>query len=161
MSHPQGIALIEDHERLRVATAQLLRTQGHQAYELEFAGDKDALVGGDLVHLYLMDLNLPSEDGLHLAQRVRQTHPQARLIMPTARGGAGHMSAGFQSGTCPRPKRVGCRHLLGSLIGACSRWGQRSHGPVPAGGDLLPRRCLVGGLSPGRSGLATGTCWVA
>jgi DNA-binding response OmpR family regulator len=68
-----------------------------------------------------MDLNLPSEDGLHLAQRVRQTHPQARLIMPTARGGAGHMSAGYQSGTCPRPMRVGYRHLLRAPFAPFSR----------------------------------------
>lgn len=96
MPPPQGITLIEDRERLRVATAQLLRAQGHHAYELECAEDKDTLVGGDLVHLYLIDLNLPGEDGLHLAQR--QIHPQAGLIMLSARGGAGHMSAGYQSG---------------------------------------------------------------
>lgn len=98
MSPPLSIALVEDHERLRVATAQLLRAQGHHVYELECAEDMDTVVGGDLVHLYLIDLNLPGEDGLHLAQRLRQTHPQAGLIMLTARGGAEHMSAGYQSG---------------------------------------------------------------
>jgi len=98
MSPPLSIALIEDHERLRVATAQLLRAQGHHVYELECAEDMDTVVGGDLVHLYLIDLNLPGEDGLHLAQRLRQTHPKAGLIMLTARGGAEHMSAGYQSG---------------------------------------------------------------
>jgi len=98
MSPPLSIALVEDHERLRVATAQLLRAQGHHVYELECAEDMDTVVGGDLVHLYLIDLNLPGEDGLHLAQRLRQTHPQAGLIMLTARGRAEHMSAGYQSG---------------------------------------------------------------
>ena len=132
MSPPLSIALIEDHERLRVATAQLLRAQGHHVYELECAEDMDTVVGGDLVHLYLIDLNLPGEDGLHLAQRLRQTHPQAGLIMLTARGGAGHMSAGYQSGACPRPevpcrrpalrpKRIGYRHLLRAPFAPFSR----------------------------------------
>lgn len=98
MSPALNIALIEDHERLRLATAQFLRAQGHHVFELECAEDVDTVIGGAWVDLYLIDLNLPGEDGLAFAQRLRGIHPQAGIILLTARSGAEHVSAGYLGG---------------------------------------------------------------
>lgn len=98
MSPPLSIALVEDHERLRRGTARFLRAQGYHVFELECAEDMDEVVGGAVVHLYLIDLNLPGEDGLRFAQRLRDTHPHVGILLLTVRGGADHVAAGYHGG---------------------------------------------------------------
>lgn len=92
------IALIEDHESLRAVTASFLRKQGYRVFELETAEDMDDVVGGETIDLYLIDLNLPGEDGLLFAKRIRKVQPRAGIIMLTARGNPTHISDGYRSG---------------------------------------------------------------
>ena len=98
MSPALSIALVEDHDRLREATAGLLRRNGHHVFELEAAEDLEGVVGGALVHLFILDLNLPSEDGLAFARRLREIQPHVGIIMVTARGSSQHIAKGYQEG---------------------------------------------------------------
>lgn len=130
MSPALNIALVEDHERLRVSTARFLRAQGHHVFELECAEDMDTVIGGARVDLYLIDLNLPGEDGLAFAQRLRGIHPQAGIILLTARSGAEHMSAGYLGGAdVYLVKPVSASVLLAAIASVQRRLPE----PFPAG----------------------------
>lgn len=94
--HPLNIAVVEDHHDLRDAMVDALRSRGHTVHGLdsaeayiEWPGQAEVLV---------LDLNLPGEDGLHLAQRLRQSHPRLGLIMVTARGMPSERVAGYEAG---------------------------------------------------------------
>lgn len=93
-----NIALIEDHESLRKLTARMLEKAGHQVFELACAEDLDTVVAGQSVQLFIIDLNLPGEDGLQFARRLRLIHPGVGVIMLTARGSAEHIAEGYRSG---------------------------------------------------------------
>ncbi len=48
--------------------------------------------------LYLIDINLPGENGLSLAQRIRTAQPDVGIIMVTAREAPGDRLTGYESG---------------------------------------------------------------
>lgn len=93
-----NIALVEDHEKVRNLTARFLRGLGHHVLELECAEDMEEVVGGTPIHLFIVDLNLPGEDGLSFAGRLRSIQPQVGIIMMTARGSSDHMARGYRQG---------------------------------------------------------------
>lgn len=98
MHTPLTIVLVEDHDVLREVTADVLRQAGHRVIALGCAEDMGDAVGGDVVDLFLLDLNLPGEDGISLARRLRHAHPTVGIIMVTARAAAQQMSEGFNCG---------------------------------------------------------------
>jgi DNA-binding response OmpR family regulator len=98
MASPLSIALIEDHDRLREAMANLLRSHAHHVFELDAVEDIDTVIGGALVHLFILDLNLPGEDGLAFARRLREIQPDVGIIMMTARGSSQHIAQGYEAG---------------------------------------------------------------
>lgn len=78
-----SILVVEDNDDLRETTLQVLRDEGHHATGVGSAEDLPELTGR--FDLMLVDLNLPGEDGLALAARVRRTQPHIGIIMVTAR----------------------------------------------------------------------------
>ena len=98
MPAPLSIALVEDHEKVRASTAAFLRKHGHHVFELECAEDLETVVAGALVHLFILDLNLPGEDGLAFANRLRKIQPHVGIIMMTARASPDHIARGYQEG---------------------------------------------------------------
>ena len=78
-----NILVVEDNHDLRETTVQVLCDQGHKATGVACAEDlPEPCAGFDLM---LIDLNLPGEDGLTLAARMRRLYPGMGLIMVTAR----------------------------------------------------------------------------
>lgn len=98
MSLPLNIVVVEDHAALRDATVAVLRQQGHQVLGLSCAEDVDDQVLGDRADVFLLDLNLPREDGISLSRRLRAAHPEAGIVMMTARSGQDAMAQGYESG---------------------------------------------------------------
>ncbi len=80
-----NLVLVEDHDILRDLLQQALEEAGHQVTALSCAEELEDEAGGRPVDIFLVDLNLPGEDGLSLAARVRTAYPLAGLIMVTAR----------------------------------------------------------------------------
>lgn len=80
-----NIVLVEDHNILRVLLKQALEESGHQVVALSCAEELEDEAQGLPVDLFLIDLNLPGEDGLSLTERVRSAYPMAGLIIVTAR----------------------------------------------------------------------------
>jgi DNA-binding response OmpR family regulator len=93
-----NILVVEDHDFLREVTVDMLCQHGHQASGVACAEDIDDFTGNLLPDLYLIDLNLPGEDGLSLAKRIRGSHPAVGIIMVTARHQLQDKVAGYQSG---------------------------------------------------------------
>ncbi|MDX1804055.1 MAG: response regulator transcription factor [Alcanivorax sp.] len=92
------IVLVEDHDALREVTADVLRQAGHRVIDLDSAEALGEANSGCSVDMYILDLNLPGEDGLSLARRLRQTHPTVGIIMVTARGEAEDLTRGYING---------------------------------------------------------------
>lgn len=80
-----NIVLIEDHDVLRDMLAQALQEAGHQVTALSCAEELEDVAGGQNTDIFVIDLNLPGEDGLSLTERVRATYPLAGIILATAR----------------------------------------------------------------------------
>jgi len=80
------ILIVEDNDNLREATQELLAQQGHQVTAMSCAEDVDDTPTRDVPDLYLIDVNLPGENGFSLAERIRKSHPTAGIVLMTARG---------------------------------------------------------------------------
>lgn len=80
-----NIVLVEDNDTLRLMLRRELEDVGHRVTALSCAEELEDEAHGALADIFLIDLNLPGEDGLSLAQRVRAAHPLAGLIVVTAR----------------------------------------------------------------------------
>lgn len=92
------VVVVEDHHLLREATVATLIDAGFQAHGVMSAEDLGHLALKDQPDIYVLDINLPGEDGMALAQRLRQTHPQCGIIMLTARDLKHDRIEGYKSG---------------------------------------------------------------
>jgi DNA-binding response OmpR family regulator len=80
------IMIVEDNDNLREATQELLAQHGHQVTAVSSAEEVDDTPTRDVPDLYLIDVNLPSENGFLLAERIKKSHPAAGIVLMTARG---------------------------------------------------------------------------
>lgn len=92
------ILLVEDNDELREATLDFFEGQGHIARGVPLAEDVTDIVGGFVPDVYVIDLNLPDEDGLSLTRRLRTSHPSAGIVITTARTKIGDKVLGYESG---------------------------------------------------------------
>lgn len=92
------ILVVEDNDSLREATVDFLQTHGHQVMGVVCAEDVDDTPTRDLPDLYLVDVNLPGEDGFSLVERIRKSQPQAGIVLMTARGQLTDRLEGYSSG---------------------------------------------------------------
>lgn len=79
------IVLVEDHDILRQMLTQALEDEGHSVTALSCAEELEDEARGISADIFLIDLNLPGEDGLRLTERIRAVDPLAGLIVVTAR----------------------------------------------------------------------------
>lgn len=92
------ILMVEDNDSLREATQAFLVRHGHQVTALACAEDVDDTPTRDVPDLYLIDVNLPGENGFSLAQRIRHSHPSAGIVLMTARGQLQDRLQGYSCG---------------------------------------------------------------
>lgn len=92
------ILVVEDNDSLREATVDFLQAHGHQVMDVVCAEDVDDTPSSNLPDLYLIDVNLPGEDGFSLAERIRKSQPLAGIVMMTARGQLSDRLDGYASG---------------------------------------------------------------
>ena len=116
------ILLVEDNDSLRNAMLTVLVREGFDARGVCCAEEVDDMSGGFVPQLYLLDLNLPGEDGLSLSQRVRKAQPGAAIIMLTTRGEVQDRIAGYESGAdIYLPKPIDQAELLACVRALCTR----------------------------------------
>ena len=93
-----SIIVVEDHDSLRMVTVEMLRQNGHNVIGLECAEDLDDEAGGQYADIFIIDLNLPNEDGLSLTRRIKKVNPNVGVIMMTARHQLSDRVIGYESG---------------------------------------------------------------
>lgn len=92
------ILIVEDHDNLREILTHHLAEHGHRPMGVADAvglAERMAHVRYDVV---VLDLNLPDEDGLSIAKRLRATYPSLFIVMMTARNSNADRVAGYDSG---------------------------------------------------------------
>ena len=92
------ILIVEDNDSLREATTEFLNRHGHHATGVASAEDVDDLPTRQVPDLYLIDVNLPGEDGFALTRRIRRSQPLAGIVLMTARGQLQDRLEGYQRG---------------------------------------------------------------
>ncbi|MEK9804121.1 MAG: response regulator transcription factor [Curvibacter sp.] len=122
MSTPLVVMLVEDHDALREATARILQQRGYAVVDLSCAEDVDDTPVPRRPDLYVIDLNLPGEDGLSLAKRLRQAQPFAGIVITTARTQLSDRLTGYEAGAdLYLPKPVDPQELLAALTALAKR----------------------------------------
>lgn len=93
-----NIVVVEDNHDLRELTCQVLMQEGHRVKGLSCAEELEDLAGGEPADVFLIDLNLPSEDGISLSKRIRKAQPLVGIIIVSARTDLADRLTGYDSG---------------------------------------------------------------
>jgi DNA-binding response OmpR family regulator len=144
MNTPLLVMLVEDHDELREATLEVLSQAGMHALGAGCAEELDDLPCPRAPDVYIIDLNLPGEDGLALAARLRQTRPQAGIVITTARTRLDDRIQGYETGAdVYLPKPVDPGELLAVLraLGKRCQLAQAGHAAL----ELDTRQLLLRG----------------
>jgi DNA-binding response OmpR family regulator len=141
-----SIVLVEDNDDLRELTADALRGEGHRVVALGCAEELEDHAAGAAADVFLIDLNLPGEDGFSLSRRIRQVHPLVGIIIVSARSDLQDKIIGYDSGAdwyLPKPVPFG--ELSAALKSfARRRQAQQFETVSPAGSLRLQQRELHG-----------------
>ncbi|MGZ5027330.1 MAG: response regulator transcription factor [Methylobacter sp.] len=116
-----NIVVVEDHDALREVTVEALCGMGHNALGVDCAEAVDDEIGAFPIDLLVIDLNLPGEDGISLASRLRAAQPEIGIIMVTARNQINEKLSGYESGAdlyLTKPTSV---EELGAAVQALAR----------------------------------------
>jgi DNA-binding response OmpR family regulator len=103
---PLQIVLVEDHDDLRRVTLVLLSERGHHVVGLSSAEEVDDSILLPKPDVFILDLNLPGEDGLTLAKRIRNAQPRVGIVLTTVRSALRERLDGYDSGAdiyLPKP----------------------------------------------------------
>lgn len=92
------IVVIEDNDVLRGATVEMIKTAGHACTGFFCAEDMDQSMLLSRADIYVVDINLPGEDGLQVAERLRRGQPYVGIILFTARTALADRVKGYGKG---------------------------------------------------------------
>ncbi len=124
----QRLLLIEDDPAVRELASLTLMEAGFHVDALDDAPDPD-LVQWDLFHVVILDIGLPSADGIELSQLIRK-HSNVPIIMLTARDRSEDVVSALEAGAddyVTKPFDAG-------VLAARARAAARRH--IPGAGDV-------------------------
>lgn len=125
------IALVEDDRLLRKEIHYHLKQQGFVVYALDSGVSLDQLLLTEPIDALVLDLNLPGEDGLSIARRMRLHIPSMVIIMLTARTAVPERLKGYEAGAdIYLTKPVAPEELTAALLSQHRRAQQSSMPPV-------------------------------
>jgi len=134
------ILVIEDHDVLREVVVETLTNQGHRVVGAESAEAVESLIMIDDYDIIVLDLQLPGENGLSFAPRLRRAKPDIGIVMMTARGLTQDKCAGYESGAdiyLTKPVQPE------ELCAAISAVGRRVRGATQSSRPCLDMRRMV------------------
>jgi DNA-binding response OmpR family regulator len=100
------IGIVEDNLDLLESLVEVLVALGHMVTGYSSAEDMSDAVPFENFELMILDLNLPGEDGLSLASRLKRVQPSLRVIMMTTRTALDDRVRGYDVGAdlyLPKP----------------------------------------------------------
>lgn len=146
MDTPLKIALVEDNDDLRDLLVRDISKGGYFVQAAECGEALDDLAAQVVFDLLVLDLNLPGEDGLSIAQRYKRANPNLYIIMLTARGREQDRITGYDSGAdMYLTKPVSSAELM-AAIGSVSRRFTQSDEPLEV--VLTVRTMILTGHKP-------------
>ncbi|QWD79432.1 response regulator transcription factor [Polynucleobacter sp. MWH-Spelu-300-X4] len=92
------VVLVEDYELLREQLTEFLQAKGFDVAAVDGGEQLNDALKLRLPDILILDLNLPGEDGLSIAKRVRALQPAIGIIMMTARITGADKVVGYESG---------------------------------------------------------------
>lgn len=117
-----NIAVLEDNDTLRKLTVDALAAHGHNVFGVYDAEGLNEALATQTIDLLILDLNLPGEDGLSVARRLKAVMPALYIVMMTARGSIDDRVQGYDSGAdIYLPKPVSERELAAAVSGLARR----------------------------------------
>ncbi len=93
-----NIVVVEDNDDLRSLLCQGLQSDGHRVTGLSCAEELEDQHGIDNIDAFLIDINLPGEDGFSLSKRLRKAHPLIGIVILSARTKLDDKLDGYDSG---------------------------------------------------------------
>lgn len=132
------ILVIEDHDALREVTVSALQEMGHKVRGIASAEALNAELEITTPHILILDLNLPGEDGISLAGRLKRMIPELGIIMVTARKELADKVTGYENGADIYLTKPTSLKELAAAVNALSRrittWAEASlHASVDPG----------------------------
>lgn len=115
------LLIVEDNDALRETLAEVLAARGYRVEAVGSAEEVPEICAG-CHDIAILDLNLPGEDGLSLAARLRRVRPGIGIVMLTVRDRLGDKLAGYDNGAdLYLPKPVAPDELLAALAALARR----------------------------------------
>lgn len=140
-----NIILVEDHKPLRESLVDVMAAEGYQVAAFDSAEAFRAGSDRGSVDILVLDLNLPGEDGISLARRVRVEQPGIGIVMLTARAEPEQREIGYESGADIYLTKPSSVPELTSSIRALAR--RLSRKPEQKGLVLDPRAMTLTGAA--------------
>ncbi|HEV2761198.1 MAG TPA: response regulator, partial [Acidimicrobiales bacterium] len=91
------IVVVDDDQAVRVLLTRYLEMEGFQVHQVPDGGTALATIAASQPDLVLLDLNLPSADGLDILTRLRRDS-EVPVILLTARGSEADRILGLKLG---------------------------------------------------------------
>jgi len=95
---PFVVAVVEDDRLLRQEIEIHLRANQFTVHGVSSGAALDDLITPEPIDMFIIDLNLPGEGGLSICKRLRQTLPNAGIVIMTARVALHDRLAGYSHG---------------------------------------------------------------
>ena len=92
------VAVVEDDQLLRQELEVHLRANQFTVYGVSSGAALNDLITAEPIDMFIIDLNLPGEGGLSICKRLRQTLPNAGIVIMTARVALHDRLAGYSHG---------------------------------------------------------------
>ena len=92
------IIVVEDHRLLRDELVDYLSSPDWHVRGVSSGRELDVAMTETPADVLVLDLNLPQEDGISIARRIRKAFPEIGIVMLTARGDQADRALGYGSG---------------------------------------------------------------
>lgn len=134
------IAVVDDEPDLRRAVAAYLGRRGCRVTDLADAAALRALWAREPVHLVVLDINMPGEDGLSLARWLRAQPRPPGIVMLTGNDDLADRIVGLELGADDYvTKPFEPRELLARVRALLRRLGVAPHGAAAVAGSPEPQ----------------------
>jgi two-component system OmpR family response regulator len=97
MSEPAHVLVVDDEPRIRTMLRRYLVEEGFQVSDAADGAAMRTVLERETIHLVLLDLMMPGEDGLALARHIRQ-RSEIPIIMLTGKGDLIDRVVGLEAG---------------------------------------------------------------
>ncbi len=143
MSETQHVVVVDDEPDLREGVATYLRRHGFAVSEAESGEALRALMAERAVDLVILDINMPGEDGLSIARRLRAQGPIG-IVMLTANSDVIDRVTGLEVGADDYiGKPFELRELLARVRALLRRLATADTSPATMGREVRFGKCVL------------------